>query len=198
MKTPRPAQTGLILLAIPMLLLLSTAAIVCRADGASLFASLYGDRVARGIGDTLHLVIVEATSANMKTDQTAQQKTTSDIAGGTGKLSFLKALGFSGSTASSASGSSARGGTMSARMTVRIVEVTDAGNLVIEGQRSVVVNNDKETITIRGEVRGKDVRPDNTIYSYDLANVQITYVGSDPRKPARKVGLITRLINLVF
>ena len=107
-------------------------------------------------------------------------------------------LGFAAKTKSAATGSSTRGGTVSARMTVQIIEVTDRGNLVVEGQRTVNVNRDKEVIRIRGEVRAKDVKPNNTIYSYDLANVKIDYVGSDPRKPKKKVGLITRLLNLFF
>lgn len=168
------------------------------AQEGGFFTSLYGDRRARGLGDTLHLVIVENSSANMKTNQTTQQKTASNVGPGVGKLSFLPTVGFSGSTSSSAAGTSSRGGTVSARMTVQIVEITDGGNLVVEGRRSVNVNQDREVITIRGEVRPKDVRPDNSVYSYDLANVEIGFAGSSPRKPDHKVGIITRLINLFF
>lgn len=168
------------------------------AQEAGLFTSLYGDRRARGLGDTLHLIVVENSSANMKTNQTTQQKTASNVGPGVGKLSFLPTMGFAGNTFSSAAGTSSRGGTVNARMTVQIVEITDGGNLVVEGRRTVNVNQDKEVITIRGEVRPKDVRPDNSVYSYDLANVQIGFAGSSPRKPDHKVGIITRLINLFF
>jgi flagellar L-ring protein FlgH len=171
---------------------------VARADEPGLFTSLYGDRRASQPGDTLHLVITENSKATTAAEQKTQQSTKSDITGGTGRLSFLDALGFGGSSSSSASGSATRGGTMSARMTVQVVEVTEGGNLLVEGLRSVTVNRDKEVIRIRGEVRKKDVRPDNTIYSYDLANVQIDFVGSDPRKPGKKVGIITRILNLFF
>lgn len=168
------------------------------AEEGGFFTRLYGDQRARNVGDTLHLVIVENSSANMKTNQTTQQKTASNVGPGVGKLSFLPTVGFSGNTSSSAAGTSSRGGAVSARMTVQIVEITDGGNLVVEGRRTVNVNQDKEVITIRGEVRPKDVRPDNSVYSYDLANVQIDFAGSSPRKPEHKVGIITRLINLFF
>jgi len=168
------------------------------AQEPGLFTRLYGDRRACELGDTLHLVITETAKASMNTDQKTQQSTASKIGPGTGRLSFLDALGFSGDSQSAASGSSTRGGTMSARMTVQVVEITDAGNLVVEGTRTVNVNRDREVIRIRGEVRRRDVRPENTIYSYDLANVQIDYVGSDPRKPGKKVGVITRVLNLFF
>lgn len=159
---------------------------------------LYGDRRAREVGDTLHLVIVEHTSASVRAGQTSQQKADTQVGPGLGRLSFMPLMGLSGTASASAAGTSSRGGSMTARMTVQIVEITEAGNLVVEGQRAVNVNSDRETIRIRGEVRPKDIRPDNSIHSHDLANVQIDYVGSDPRKPKRKVGLITRLLGLLF
>lgn len=182
--------------AIAMILALMSAPSYCQTQG--LFTGLYGDRRAREVGDVLHLIIIESSSATVKSGQKTQQQTKSDIAPGIGKLRFIPLMGFSASSQSTADGSSTRGGTMSARMTVQIVEITEGGNLVVEGQRSVNVNHDKETIRIRGEIRAKDVRPDNSIYSYDLANVEINYVGTDPRKPRKKVGIITRLLNLFF
>lgn len=166
--------------------------------GGGLFMSLYGDRRARQVGDTLHLVIVEHTSASVRAGQTSQRNTDTQVGPGLGRLSFMPLMGFSGTASASATGTSSRGGSMTARMTVQIVEITETGNLVVEGQRAVNVNSDRETIRIRGEVRPKDIRPDNSIHSHDLADVQIDYAGSDPRKPRRKGGLITRLLGLLF
>lgn len=173
-------------------------AVPAAVSGSGLFTNLYGDMRAHRVGDTLHLIVVETTSAKVNADQTSGQKTDTKFGPGVGKLSFLPLLGVTGTTQSTATGNTTRGGSMSARMTVRISAITPQGNLVVEGERGLSVNSDREVIRIRGEVRPRDVRPDNTIYSYDLANVHISYTGSDPRKPARKVGIITRLLNLLF
>ena len=87
---------------------------------------------------------------------------------------------------------------MTARMTVQITEITETGNFVVQGNRAVHVNSDRETITIRGEVRPRDVRPDNSIYSHDLANVHIDFTGTSPRNTRRKTGLIPWLVGLFF
>ena len=168
------------------------------AQTGGFFEKLYGDHRALQVGDTLHLIISESANAQMNIDQSQGQGTEAETGPGLGKLTFLPMFGFSGSTKSSAQGSSTRNGTVTARMTVSVVEVSPGGNLVVEGQRTVSVNHDKEIINIRGEVRRKDVRPDNTIYSYNLANVEVDYAGSDPRKPNSKVGIISRLLNFIF
>ena len=162
------------------------------------FERLYGDRRAVQVGDTLHLVIAETSSASMAAGQDHSQSTDSKVGPGIGKLAFLPMLGYSATSTSQSKGTSSRTGNVAARMTVQVMEICPAGNLVVEGERTVVVNNDHETIRIHGEVRRKDVGADNTIYSYDLANVKVDYAGNDPRKPAGKVGFITRLLNFLF
>jgi len=166
------------------------------ADG--LFVGMFGDSRARQIGDTLHLLIVETSSAKMNNSQDHKQSTSTTVGPGLGDLAFFPMYGISGGTSTSANGSTTRSGAVTARMTVQVVETTPAGNLVVEGKRTVLVNRDREEITVRGEVRPQSVRPDNTVYSYDLANAQVLFCGSDPRRPRHKVGIITRILNYFF
>jgi flagellar L-ring protein FlgH len=184
----------------PFLILALLAAAPAGAQQAQggFLATLYGDRRAHGVGDALHLIIVESSNATMSTNQTHQQTTDTSISQGLGKLSFIPQLGFGASSASSAKGSSSRGGDVTARMTVVVTAVMPNGNLQVKGERSVSVNHDNEIIQISGEVRARDVTPDNTVYSYNLANVKVDFKGSDPRKPSRKVGLLTRILNFIF
>lgn len=163
-----------------------------------LFVGLFGDSRARRVGDTLHLLIVETSSAKMNNSQDTKQNSTTSLGPGLGELAFFPEYGISGSTSSSAAGTTTRSGAVTARMTVQVVEVTPAGNLLVEGKRTVLVNRDREEITVRGEVRPQSVRTDNSIYSYDLANVQLLFCGSDPRRPRHKVGFITRILNYFF
>ncbi len=55
-----------------------------------------------------------------------------------------------------------------------------------------------QKITLRGEVRPQDISRDNTVYSWNVANAEITYEGSDPGRPGKKVGIVTRLLNMLF
>lgn len=170
----------------------------CAQQPGGFLAGLYGDRRARQVGDTIHLIIAESATASMNNNQTTQQSTSTSIGPGIGKLAFLPQMGFDASSSSSAKGTTSRGGGVTTRMTVVVTAVLPNGNLQVEGERNVTVNHDNELIRISGEIRPRDVTPDNSVYSYNLANVKVDFRGSDPRKPARKVGLLTRILNLIF
>lgn len=186
----------------PILIGLALALLACsghaQTQTGGLFMSMFGDQRAKQVGDTLQLLIVEATSASIQTQQKTSQDTSANIEPGVGKLKFIPLMGMSAEQEANAAGSTVRSGTVTARMTVQIVEITPTGNFIVEGARSLVLNSDSEVINVRGEVRPSAVTPENTIYSYDLANVEMQFAGSDPRRPKRKVGLLQRFLSFIF
>ncbi len=162
------------------------------------FARLYSDRKAHSVGDILHIIVAETTTATQTASRSLQRQTSTTVGPGIGWLDFLRQLGYQGRSQSKDKAVAVRSGSITARITVRVIEVLPNGNLLVEGRRQIVVNRDKQTVIIRGEVRPRDIRSDNTVYSYNVANLTIQYSGSDPRKPGKKVGIITRLLNLLF
>ncbi len=61
-------------------------------------------------------------------------------------------------------------------MTALVVGVDSlAGNLIIEGERSLNVNGETHIMSVQGSVRPFDVSSNNTILSYQLANAKIEY-----------------------
>ena len=72
------------------------------------------------------------------------------------------------------------------------------GDLAIEGNRVVTVNDDEETLFLSGIVRSRDISDDNTIYSHQIANAQISSKSKGTVNSGNRPGFITRLINWVF
>ncbi|MEN6303650.1 MAG: flagellar basal body L-ring protein FlgH [Armatimonadia bacterium] len=162
------------------------------------FRSLFADRRAVAVGDVLHILVTETAQANQTVNNSTQSTTAANLGPGLGKLSFLPLLKYQGDIAAQSKGSASRSETLTARVAVTVVEVTPAGNLKVEGSRQVAVNNDRQLIKLCGEVRPEDVTADNTVPSYKVADATISYTGSDPLKPGKKVGIITRLLHWVF
>jgi flagellar L-ring protein FlgH len=63
---------------------------------------------------------------------------------------------------------------ITARVTVRVVDVLPNGNLIVEGRRFTDFASEKQDIVMRGVVRPEDITPNNTVYSYNVADVTIT------------------------
>lgn len=164
----------------------------------SFFTSMFGDRKAAGVGDVVHILITESATATQSAGRTHSKNDQITAGPGTGWADFIKMIGYSGSSNYAANATATRSGTITTRLTVMVKEVLPNGNLLIEGGRQVLVNKDQQNITICGEIRPQDLQRDNTIYSYQVANVNIEYAGSDPRTPGSKVGIISRIIHYLF
>lgn len=152
---------------------------VCLAD--SLFSpsgpSLYSDKRTLQVGDLVTILIQENAQAVNSTQTTTGKAV--------GASASLKGVGTTGINASAGLGDSfkdsdttARKGSLVARMTARVEEVLPNGDALIAGTRTIVVNNEKQTLTIRGIVRQQDIGPGNSVASGQVGNAEIRFDGS--------------------
>jgi flagellar L-ring protein precursor FlgH len=164
--------------------------------------SLFSDYKAYRVGDIVTIYIVEFASGTNETKTGTGKETelSLDSGGGTGALKFLPMFGASGSSRSKfdGKGSTSSTGILRAKMSARIVQVLDNGNLVIEGTREVQVNNEKQVTVLSGIVRPEDITPDNVVYSYNIADAKITYRGKGVASSGSNPSIITRILNWVF
>ena len=62
-------------------------------------------------------------------------------------------------------------------MTARVIQVTPNGTLLIEGEKNIGVNSEKQTVSLRGLVRPVDVTSANTIRSDQVGNLALQVNG---------------------
>lgn len=164
--------------------------------------SMYSDQKAFGEGDTITIMIVEFTKGSNETDTrtNSDTRTIADI-NTTGSFNdILPTLGFNSEmqNRNESSGGTESTGMLESRMTAVVNEVLENGLLVIEGTRTIEVNGEIQTTTISGTVRPEDVGSNNTVFSYNVANVQIAYSGDGMVNDAGKPGMLTRVWNWIF
>jgi len=172
----------------------------CYSSSAADFVSLYADHRAQRVGDVITIIIEESSKASKTAaTQTSKKSETngslSDLFGlGRGRLPLK--MGVDAGSDYSGSGSTSRSGTMDAKITATVKEILPNGNLVLEGKRNITVNDDIQTISIKGIVRPQDVRSDNTVLSIYLADAEIKYEGQGPI--AQKPGIVTKILQTPF
>ena len=69
------------------------------------------------------------------------------------------------------------------------------GNLMINGNRVIIVNGEKQTITISGIVRPSDIQADNSLFSYNISDARIAFEGDGIVSRAQGPGWITKLLH---
>src|SRR5258708_26814 len=74
-------------------------------------------------------------------------------------------------------GTTTRGSTLTTTVTAEVTDVLPNGNLVIQGEKEISVNSEKQIITVRGIVRPDDLSPLNSVPSDRVARMEIRVNG---------------------
>jgi flagellar L-ring protein FlgH len=173
------------------------------APGAPL-GQLSTDYKARGLNDIITIVVAELTSAQSSGNLNSQRAfaTQSSITGLLAQVSTKSLDPFFGANSSTqlkGQGQATTGTQLTTRLTGRVIAVLPSGNLVVEAQRQVYMNNQHETMIIRGVVQPNDITSNDTILSTSMADLEIEMKGkgiiSDSTRPPNP---ITRAILWLF
>lgn len=161
-------------------------------NGIALFQDIKAGRV----GDIVTVRLVEQNSAQKSADTSLNKSTSINVdaptIGGTVRPDIGLELG-SGNTFNGESGSS-QSNSLNASIAVTVRAVLPGGNLLIEGEKWMQINQGKEFIKLRGIVRPRDIRADNTIFSTQVADAHISYSGTGAPENANVVGWLARVV----
>lgn len=193
-------------------LLVLAGSMTARASGDkdwSLACRLYGDKKAREVGDLLTVIIEEESEASKNAKSSSSKKTSKAGTMNFGNLSIdgvtptpwtniaVPAWSLDVNRSFDGGGSLENREKLASTMTVQVMEVLPNGNLLIEGRRSVVVQDETVIVTLTGTVRREDISKDNTIKSSSIADASIKYASSGPMTKNMKRGILTGLWNWI-
>lgn len=164
---------------------------------------LFSDFKAGRVGDVVTVRIVESSKGN----KNASTKTEKDSSLSTSISAFFgmpsdklsqASVGAETSEKHDGAGSTSRSSELTAVITARVIDVMPNGNLVIDGRREVIVNNETQLLYVTGIVRPEDIGPGNTVLSSYIADAKITYTGSGVVSDKQRVGWFVRLIDKIW
>ncbi len=176
-------------------------------------SDLFADYKGRQVGDLITVIISESSSAtntgSATTGKTSSVGASATALGGLpldlGVTNFLgTGVGFSPNlgtqyTSSFAGqGSNTRQDQIQATIAATVLRVLPSGNLVIEGHREIVVDNEKQIMSIRGLIRPKDINANNVVASQNIANAQISYSGKGMISDTRNTGLFSKVVDWLW
>ena len=74
-------------------------------------------------------------------------------------------------------GATSRSTQLNTTLSARVTQVLPNGYLVVEGTKDVVVNSERQVVTVRGIVRPMDLTTDNIVTSAHIAQMEVTIKG---------------------
>lgn len=166
---------------------------------------LFEDLRARQVGDILTVVLAESTDAAKSSDTSVDKSNNTTIenpllAGKLRDFDGSNTLDFGLSSDNSFDGESAsnQSNSLNGSITVTVARVLPGGNLYIQGEKWIEINQGNEYIRLRGVVRPVDILSDNTILSTQVADARISYSGTGATADANRMGWLARFFVSPF
>jgi flagellar L-ring protein precursor FlgH len=168
------------------------------------FADLSTDYKARNVNDLITIHIVEDTQAT-GSGSVQSKRTFSGSAGintifGKSPAALATLLAPTSATDLEAQGASDSSQQLTTSLTGRVVDLLPNGFLVIEAVRTIEMNNEQQTVTVRGVVRPADIAPDNSVLSTQVGDLEVELQGKGVISTATRpvsgwLGLLLRFLS---
>lgn len=162
-------------------------------------ADLLLDHRARHAGDLVTVQITESITAVGSADANTGKASKSD-----GALpwpipsGWSRVMQSSSDTSFTGTGTTSRAASITAMMTVRVVQRLPNGDLAVEGVREIVINGDRQFITLTGVIRPSDISLGNLVSSASVGDLRIQYYGKGFMKDNLSPSWLVRILNKIF
>jgi flagellar L-ring protein precursor FlgH len=169
----------------------------------SSFSDFAADYKARHLNDTITILVAVQTSA-AQSGTVGSQRTFTDSSAVTGVLGKAPAntnplLAANSSSTLNGKGTTASNTAFTTSLTGQVIAVLPNGNLVVEAERKIFMNNQHEDVLVRGMVRPGDISPSNTVASTSLSNLEIEMKGKGIiADSVRRPNILTRTLQWLF
>ena len=185
-------------------------------DGAIYLAehelTLFDDVRARRVGDLLTVRLVERTDASKSAETTTNKESTTDIENPTlfGSSPEFNLPGWfplestrdntlefnlESDKEFEGGGESSQSNSLTGDISVTVVRVFPNGNLFIQGEKLLTLNQGNEHVRFSGIVRQSDITAANTVLSTQVADARIVYAGNGALADANSMGWLSRFFQ---
>lgn len=165
---------------------------------------LYSSVRARGVGDLIS-IIVEETPSVVDTGAYTTSKSNSIAENFTTAMNTIFKTKLKGALDGTKGDLEVSGGTtvtrsmtLSDKVVAQVVQVLPNGNLLVQGKKSLVSQNERMDLIISGVVDPKWINQSGEIYSSHVANLQFAMSGSGTVSRGQNEGILDKAIRSIF
>ncbi len=168
--------------------------------------NLFQDHIASRVGDVLTIRLEEATQGAKQAKTKANKTTIEDTNMGTKSEPVLLGFGVKNLVFDTGTnlqfdgkGETNQFNKLQGMISVTVTRVLSNGNMVIQGENWITINQGREYIRLTGIVRPEDIIDNNNVVSSQrVADARISYSGSGQVGNASRGGLLTQFLFKFF
>jgi flagellar L-ring protein FlgH len=157
---------------------------------------LFEDQRPRNVGDILTIVIAENINATKSSGANTNRQGNTNFevptAGFLGGLFNRANLSADGANKFAATGGASAANTFNGTITVTVTNVLPNGNLVVSGEKQMLINQGNEFVRFSGVVNPNTISGTNSVYSTQVADAKIEYSAKGYINEAENMGWLQR------
>lgn len=171
-------------------------------------AALISDARAYRLNDIVIIRIAENMSATNSADTTGERETThslklpsvfgADLSSLTGTATDGTVLSTETVNEHEGRGTTGRTNVFSGTVAARVIEVLPNGYLMLQGQKTVAVNDERVQFFLTGLVNPLMINSDHSVLSSQVADMKLNYGGKGVVSMQQNPGLFSRIINWLW
>lgn len=140
-------------------------------------SALFRDIKAGQVGDIVTVLLVEQTTAQNTANSSVSRSQESSIEAPTLGTRIIDDLKFGVESENEFNGSAANGqsNNLNGNIAVTVREVLPGGTLLVAGEKWIQINQAQELVRLEGIIRTRDIQPNNSVLSSQVADARITY-----------------------
>jgi len=168
---------------------------LCAADDVNLdqYQSLVSDTKSYHVGEPVIVMVVETTTAEASAGTGVKKNT--NIGAGVSTKHTKANLDFGVDGNDDGSGKTTRTGRVATQLSTTITEVLPQGMLRIRGVQDITINGERQTVTVSGIIKARDISKNNSIFSYQIAEAVLDIAGDGALTRAQKQNIFYRFFS---
>jgi flagellar L-ring protein precursor FlgH len=167
---------------------------------AGMGAALTRDHRAYRVNDLLTIVVAESSSGSNAASTDVSRASKSDFKAPFvfGLTNLDEVFEADSSHSHQGDGKTNRSSQLASNITGRVMRVLPNGAMLVGGQKTVMVNREREVLTLVGVVRPEDVSPGNRVSSAVISDLTVRLWGSGELNETIRQGWFMRIMNKIW
>lgn len=166
--------------------------------------SLFSDKKAHAVGDMITILVQHSATASKDNSTSTSKKAAIDasiaqflyspaVSGLMTKKGQLPSLNLNSANSFDGAGKISNSEQITDKITVFVIDILPNGNMVVEGTRQTSFSGESQQAVLRGVVRSDDLTSQNTVYSYNLGDATIKFIGKGTVSDSQRKGWVLKI-----
>ncbi len=161
-------------------------------------AAMNRDTRAYRVNDLVTISVQESSTGTNAANTALDRSSNLGVGAQTGQINISSLITGSTNNTFDGDGTTSRSNTLTGFVTARVMQVLPNGDLILAGQKTVMINHERQMMTLVGSIRPVDIDAQNQVSSALVGNLTVRLWGRGEIDSSVRQGWFSRMLNRIW